>query len=175
MSKFIQILGLPVLLGVVVFWSSTSGAGIFHGRCFRCQHTSACQKICRLEPDEKKVSVTCWSYECEDFCVPGKSQLACDRCEMVCEEPPEGDSLCAHPKRMVWKEWLPGCSAKIRTKKKLMKQTVTKKVPTFKWVVEDLCADCEAEVVPPTIPAGTEIPPVPKVAGSVVIPGVAAE
>jgi hypothetical protein len=37
--------------------------------------------------------------------------------------------------------WIPG-SAKVHTKTKLMKKTVTQKVPVHRWIVEDLCSQC---------------------------------
>ena len=46
-----------------------------------------------------------------------------------------------------------------------MKKTVTKKVPGFKWVVEDLCPACQARCAQLEIPAGTEIPPAPQMEG----------
>jgi hypothetical protein len=46
---------------------------------------------------------------------------------------------------------MPG-SAKVHTKKKLMKKTVTKKVPSHKWVVEDLCDNCAQHSQTPIAP-----------------------
>lgn len=43
-----------------------------------------------------------------------------------------------------------------------MKKTVTKTVPSFKWVVEDLCADCEAKTQDAVVPPGIAVPPPPK-------------
>jgi hypothetical protein len=60
----------------------------------------------------------------------------------------------------VWTEWVPGC-ATIRTRKKLMKQTITKTIPSYKWVVEDLCPHCHANAQSAAVPAGTEIPKPP--------------
>jgi len=36
----------------------------------------------------------------------------------------------------------PACSAEIRTRRKLIKTEVTKRVPTYKWVVEYVCDSC---------------------------------
>lgn len=51
------------------------------------------------------------------------------------------------------------------TRTKLMKKTITKEVPTYKWVVEDLCQHCEANCPCASIEQGAELPPVP-VAGA---------
>jgi hypothetical protein len=80
----------------------------------------------------------------------------CDDCECG------PDAVCSKPKAFVWYDWIPGCSKHIYTKKKLMKKTVVKTVPSFKWVVEDLCPRCvgECDKAAPAPPAGP-IPPVP--------------
>jgi hypothetical protein len=44
-----------------------------------------------------------------------------------------------------------------------MKKTVTKTIPSFKWVVEDLCTECEAKTQDAVVPPGVTIPPPPKV------------
>ena len=106
--------------------------------------------------------------ECEDVCVPGPSTPDCKQCDMV-GSPVPGDKVCSEPKRIVWTSWIPGCGQEIHTKRKLMKKTVTKNVPSFKWVVEDLCSDCTAGINPVVVPAGTVIPPTPHIDGTVVV------
>jgi hypothetical protein len=61
----------------------------------------------------------------------------------------------------VWYDWIPGCAGGITTKNKLMKRTVVKRVPTYKWVVEDLCDGCERNCVGAAVPINVEIPPPP--------------
>jgi hypothetical protein len=51
------------------------------------------------------------------------------------------------PRKFVWTDWIPG-GATIHSRKKLMKRTVTRMVPSFKWIVEDLCEQCEAKLPP---------------------------
>lgn len=52
-----------------------------------------------------------------------------------------------------------------------MKKTITRKVPGYKWVLEDLCEDCVAALEEPAIPAGVAAPPMPPVGPNVrVIP-----
>lgn len=79
--------------------------------------------------------------------------------------PTPGDKVCSQPKRIVWTSWIPGCGQEIYTKRKLMKKTVTKTVPSFKWVVEDLCSECTASCERVSLPEGTPEPPRPKTEG----------
>jgi len=126
-------------------------AQVYAQRCDRCGANVTCRKVCRLVREEKKVQITCWGCETEEFCVPKPSTKKCAHCEPECEDCEESPTshfpLSLH-KRFVWSEWIPG-TAKIHTKKKLMKRTETKTVPSFKWVVEDLCANCNGRAPRP--------------------------
>ncbi len=117
------------------------------GRCSHCGCNAPCQKVCRLVQDEKKIEIVCWGCKCEDFCLPYRSTPLCEHCDTACvdEAAPGKGPECVKPKTFVWTQWLPGCGARIHTKKKLMKKVVTKKSPSFKWVVEDLCPRCESQ------------------------------
>ena len=132
--------------------------GMAGGCCARCGCNQPCDKVCRLVYEEKKVKVICWGVQCEDFCLPGPSKPGCKHCEEVCTEcddkkEDKKDDKGPHgtPTKFVWRDWFPGACGKVYTKKKLMQKIVTKKVPGYKWVVEDLCPDCElkAESVKP--------------------------
>jgi hypothetical protein len=46
-----------------------------------------------------------------------------------------------------------------------MKKTVTTTVPSFKWVVENLCAECTASCDRVTLPEGTPEPLRPAISG----------
>ncbi len=39
--------------------------------CLHCHRHADCTKVCRLVCEEKKVEVTLWGCETEEFCVPG--------------------------------------------------------------------------------------------------------
>jgi hypothetical protein len=71
----------------------------------------------------------------------------------------------------VWSHWTPCGCPKIVTKKKLMKKTVTKTVPAYKWVVEDLCPQCEAACTPVEVSDKSLIPPAPLAEGAKIIGG----
>ena len=138
-----QVLIIAGIAIAAIFGSRTEALGA-DGCCAHCGCQAQCQKVCRLVCEEKKVPVTCWGCKCEDFCLPKHSKPGCQHCEEVCDEDPATcDGPCTHAKKFVWTEWCPGC-ATLHTKKKLMKKTITKKVPSYKWVVEDLCCQCQA-------------------------------
>jgi hypothetical protein len=50
----------------------------------------------------------------------------------------------AEPKRFVWSDWFPH-GAQLYTRTKLMRKSEKVTVPSYKWVVEDMCAECEAK------------------------------
>lgn len=132
---FIAAAAVALLTLVVTAWSLGGPLG-----CRRCGCVEGCQKVCRLEQVDKKVTVTCWGIESADFCLPGPSKPGCKHCELVCDEE-DPKSPCTKPQPFSWYDWIPGC-ATVHTKQKLMKKTVTKTIPSYKWVVEDLCPAC---------------------------------
>jgi hypothetical protein len=140
--------------------------------CALCGCKDSCQKVCRLVCEDKKVDVICWGVKCEDFCVPGPSKPCCKQCDMICDDcnkkPKEGDPI-ATPKRFVWREWIPSSCANIFTKKKLMQRIDTKKVPSYKWVVEDLCAKCESKTKSASVEPGVNIPAPPAVDAKILV------
>jgi hypothetical protein len=137
--------------------------------CQHCGCSCQCQKTCRLVEEEKKVEIICWGKKCEDFCVPCRSERGCLNCETVCETCGDkgSEGICSNPTRRVWYDWFPGCGAQIYTKHKLMRGVTTKKVPSFKWVVEDLCPDCVAKAEAAQVTPGVEVPEPPQVASNV--------
>ncbi|MCY2966965.1 MAG: hypothetical protein NT069_25585 [Planctomycetota bacterium] len=135
-----------------------------NGCCCQCGSLEY-NKVCRLVCEDKKVTVTCWGYKEEDFCVHGCGERVCKHCEMVCDDCDDPKAPAHTPKKFTWSEWTPKGCPKIYTKTKLMKKTITKKVPTYKWVVEDLCAQCEADAPKVAPPASVELPPKPDAKG----------
>jgi len=141
-------------------------------KCDHCGHEASCQRVCRLVSEERKVSTTCWGYQCDEFCVPGPSKAGCKHCETVCDECKDQDSkVHARPQRLVWSDWNPACFANRFTKAKLMKKTESKKVKSYKWVVEEVCATCVSRCAKIDSPDGDAvIPPLPRNAGHVLAP-----
>ncbi len=154
---------LQALLFALVAALSTATTALAGEHCGHCGCQACCQKVCRLVIDEKKVDGVCWGCQCEDFCLPGPSCRGCKNCEEVCNFCDENDPQApfVQPKKFVWYDWIPNPCAEVHTKKKLMKKTVTKKVPSYKWVVEDLCPACEQKAVGAPLVAGLEVPPPP--------------
>lgn len=132
--------------------------------CKFCGRNADCNKRCRLVCEEKKVEVVCWGCKCEDFCAPGCGKPGCEHCDEVCQSCADPDSkVCCEPKTFLWKEWTPFGKPKIYTKTKLMKKIEPRKVPTYKWVVEDVCEQCEPpKTAGEKSPASAPLPPEPK-------------
>ncbi|MGD9634392.1 MAG: hypothetical protein AB7G28_22255 [Pirellulales bacterium] len=139
--------------------------------CAHCGCCCPCQKVCRLVEEEKKVEVVCWGMKCEDFTVPCRSERGCKNCETVCETcgDKESEGICVEPKKYVWYDWFPGCGAQIYTRHKLMRGVTTKKMPGFKWVIEELCPDCTAKSESAKVAPGIDVPPPPLVADNVLV------
>lgn len=113
-------------LACVLALSSRAQAGDRCSGCDSARMKKVCRVVCELR-DEKK---TVYSCECEDFCVPGPSQKCGEK--WVCDAD-------GHRRReTIWK---PGC-ADVRTKAKLVKREVTRKVPVYKWEVVEVCSKC---------------------------------
>jgi hypothetical protein len=130
---------LGALFGASLFSNTASAAS---GCCRRCGHpeaTRVCRKVCEM----KKVKVALWGVDEEDFCLPGPSRPGCKNQECV-SDPQENEKTPSYlPKLFSWRDWTPsGAPTTLHTKKKLMKKTVTKTVPTYRWIVEDLCVNC---------------------------------
>ena len=113
-------------------------------KCARCGSDCPTCKICRAVEETKKVAKTEFECACEDFCVPGRSNLcgvdkSCDDC---------GNVKCT-------RIWEPTC-AQVRSRRVLKKKTVEQEVKGFKWVVEELCDACAA-ACEPEISSGEEL------------------
>lgn len=166
-------------LGIAWGFTLVLAAAAFadEGKCAHCGDASACQRVCRLVSEDRKVTTTCWGYQCEEFCVPGPSKPGCKHCETVCDECKDAESkVHVKPHRLVWSDWNPACFANRFTKAKLMKKTESKKVQGYKWVVEDVCAACVSRCALVDPPAdNAEIPPLPPERGLVLAPAAVIE
>lgn len=163
-SSYIKFLLVTVLLAVCAAHVAQAGDCC----CAHCGGCCECQKVCRLVCEDKKVDVICWGCLCEDFCLPAHGKLCSTKCKMVCADcntPCDPKAPHVEPKRFVWREWIPSC-AHMFTRKKLYKKTESVNVPTYKWVVEDLCKSCEGSCDVAAVDAKTEaeLPPPPAVA-----------
>lgn len=137
------------------------------GCCCLCGRDKECCKRCKLVCEDKKVEVVCWGCKCEDFCAPGCGRPGCEHCEEVCKGCNGGDNpdkVCCEPKTFLWRDWTPWGKPRMYTKTKLMKKVEVKKVPSYKWVVEDVCAQCEPQY-PNTDKEMGVVPPAPGAEG----------
>jgi len=99
------------------------------GRCDHCDGCSCVRRVCVANHTEKTVTKVCWSYRCEDFCIPGPSIYCGEKC--LHDE-------CGHWTHSLWK---PTC-AEVRTKRVPVKNEVKRKVPSVEWKLEERCNRC---------------------------------
>ena len=132
---------LRLFLATALLASMTWGAvhAGSHGCCEQCGHECQTKRVCHVIVETKKVPKTCYTCECEDFCVPGPSKR-CGRAPEPADTP--CGELCLQD-RWFW-NWIPGCG-KIYKRSKLIKKVTQVEVQSFKWVVEDLCPECGAK------------------------------
>ena len=102
------------------------------GRCDVCGGCVCVRKVCAPKPKEREIKKVCWSYKCEDFCIPGPSEYCGTKC---------GKDECG----CWWYEvWKPTC-AEIRTKKVPVKTEVKRMVPGVEWTPEERCSTCRGK------------------------------
>jgi hypothetical protein len=116
-------LAFTLLLGTALASSQCLG-GVFFRSCSNCGCKDL-NRTCKVVPDKKKVTETKYVVECEEVCLPGRSQ---------CEERLVTDPVCVDQQRYE-KVMVPTCE-RIITKKKLKKITTTVEKPGWKCVVE---------------------------------------
>lgn len=95
--------------------------------CHQCGAGNAC-RVCRLVCDMKETVKVDYECACEDFCIPGPSHR--------CRQESCGD--CDTPKFT----WHP-TSARIASRKVLVRKERTVKTPTYRWEVQYLCPQCK--------------------------------
>ena len=99
--------------------------------CDGCGCQPCTRKVCRLVCEPKEETKKVYSCKCEDFCIPGRSiccKKPCD-CHWWC-------CLCCD--HYTYK---PTCGC-VRTRVVPVITTETKKVPSYKCVVEEVCTRC---------------------------------
>ena len=94
--------------------------------CASCGCAHHCRKVCVPKCDFKEVKEVEWVVECEDFCVPGRS------CPAGCSHDECGNCATCYS---------PSCGH-VRTRKKLVRIEVTRRVPVTKCEVVTLCDHC---------------------------------
>jgi|GEM_PF-1998268 len=123
------LLGVPLAIALGFSCFLVSKAQAAEQTCSQCGCCSCLRKVCVCKPIEKEITKTCWDVKCEDVCVPGCSELCCEKCQQ---------DKCGCWTYNIWK---PSC-VKIKTRHIPVKTEVKRKVPSFEWVVEYRCANC---------------------------------
>lgn len=118
------------------------------GCCARCTQACVCQKRTRVICEMKKVKKTVFDCECEDVCGLNPSSMF--------PESLFGISLWGHKKvgcgETGCSDCAAGCCTKApiashcRTRKILVKKTITVEVPVYKCVVEYCCDGCGSAI-----------------------------
>jgi hypothetical protein len=109
---------------VATFVSSSAVVVCASDCCERCGCQQHCRKVCRVVCDTKDVKETCYSLVCEDYCLHG---------------PPP---CCTKSKCGGCSDCATATCGPVRTRAKLVKREITRKVPVAKCVVETLCNGC---------------------------------
>lgn len=130
---------VPLLMSLF-FFAHVSNA-VWAEQCARCRANTHCTKCSRVIIENKEVKITCWGIRQEDFAIGGPSCPKCQCTTEACKCSPDS-KVQSGSKKFTWKIWEPSLTAFWFTKNKLMKRTETKTIPTYKWVVEDLCDQC---------------------------------
>lgn len=159
-----SVCALAFLLLVCMAQTAYSGEN-----CEHCGHECTCRKVCRLVKEDKKVPIVCWGMQVEEFCVPKHSKLECRHKDRVCQDCDVSDGK-THSGKGVWfswSEWLTKGACKY-TRHKLMKKTITKTVPSYKWVLETVCDECESKCASVVPEPGVKVPPPPVMADAAI-------
>ncbi len=168
MRKRVQVIG--VVVATVLWGMATLPVLAGDGNCDRCGHGES-HKVCRLICEKKVIEIPCYSTRRETICVGGPCELGCRHGESVCHDGPGNDKQscpsCSRGRTFAYQETIPGCP-KQYTRKVLLRRKVKKEVTVYRWVVEDLCHDCEAKL-PPSAAGPTTPMPTPRV-DAVVVP-----
>ncbi len=139
MRKLVLVLSVLLLSSAHVVAGHHGGSG-----CNDCGCQQNLRKVCRWVCEIKEVKDYEWKCECEDFCIPGPSSF-CRKPDCDCDCDNDCCRDCQRHLRLCdkgVKEWGPPCGCCVRTKKKLIKVEVVKKVPVYKCVIETVCDNC---------------------------------
>ncbi len=132
--------------------------------CQHCGCQGPCHKVCHVVCETKEVKETIYGCRCEDFCLPGKSCKCGEECECdPCKSQWSWFDFMTgnHDGTTCHAVWQPSCSGDVRTRTKLIKYTVIKRVPSYRWVVEYCCDKCCQEFNQEQLPEGVQpqVPP----------------
>jgi hypothetical protein len=98
--------------------------------CAKCGCNAPTRKVCRVVEGVEKKSKVSYSTECQDFCIPGKSEF----CGYKTECGPCGT-------KKLKKVWKPTCG-EAASKRMLVKTTKSEEEKTHKYEVVEVCNAC---------------------------------
>jgi len=136
---------VPIVVALLAMCGSLRGEAPC---CQGCGCQPCTRKVCKLVCESKKVPTPVYSVECEDFCLPGPSV----KCKVPCGCPDGCHSGCHKGYKVVYK---PTCG-KVRTRANLVVGKKEKEVPSYKCVVEEVCARCGHCAHRTTFPSATD-------------------
>ena len=100
------------------------------GHCDLCGSRQCIRRVPVVKPTTKKIEKICVHVKYEDEVIPGPSCLCGEH---------HGDDACGCFWYRLWKPtW-----AKVITKKSPVSTRVTREVPSYEWVVEERCCQCQ--------------------------------
>jgi hypothetical protein len=112
-----------------LLWAWTSALNAGAPCCGGCGCQPYTRKVCRLVCEMREETKPVYECKCEDFCIPGPSTC----CKTPCTCP--GKCCQDHT---VWK---PTCGC-VKQRTVLVIKKESKKVPSYKCVVEEVCTRC---------------------------------
>ena len=152
----LALMGPAVLLAdeVVAPPSEQSGSDCRECQCEHCGCQAHCQKYCHVVCEWKDVKETVYSCRCKDIAIPGPSEKGCTKID---ECNPYNCPI-THDYKPLYTLWNPSDCCRIRSVTKLVKQEVTHKVPTYKWVVEYCCDNCRHDLAQAALQTSADEP-----------------
>src|SRR5262245_55843278 len=92
---------------------------------------------------EKEVKKVVWGCKCDAVCLPPPSHL-CGECEECVHCDRDHCDCCSHGAcgHITKQHWQPEGCPEMREIVKLRKFEIKVKVPSYKYVVEEVCCDC---------------------------------
>jgi hypothetical protein len=172
LSRFV-----PILFALLAVPAFAPAEECCNCQCDHCGCQAQCHKVTRVICEMKDVKVTCYCCREEEIAIPGHSKKCGEVCEPnpCCTSPrPAECENCNCEKKHSWLDclcgcdkvdkricWEPACSGRTRMVNHLIKYEVTKKVPTYKYVVENCCDQCGCTSVETAVPPQQLDQPVP--------------
>ena len=159
MRLFLSLMAASLLAANVAEAAGGCGTAACRIQSHSCMNCNA--KTCQVVCDMVKVKKTVWVVECEEFCpmLPGCRNNTCrSGCRQGCGHGMacrscSGKDSCDPCAALQNRLFVPPKSGHARSRKKLVKKTITCEVPVYRSVVADSCSECgTGEAAPAAAP-----------------------